>query len=126
MTRFAVATLILLSTGVSALSQQPTPSSPSVAPGALGGGVSGAPPVLAPPPQRPAGAAAPRRQPRASTATPPADKPAVDEATRRKEDDAKAAASKAQSDKVRKADEARIEARDKRLRRSLRAICSGC
>ena len=42
------------------------------------------------------------------------------------DDDAKAAASKAQSETVRKADEARIEARDKRLRRSLRAICSGC
>src|SRR4051812_33410121 len=126
MTRFPVAALILLSTGVSALSQQPAPSSPAAAPGALGDGVSAAPPTLKPPPERPAGAAVPRRQPRASTATTPADKPVADEQTRRKEDDARAAASKAQSEKVRKADEARIEARDKRLRRSLRAICSGC
>ncbi len=123
MNRFAVASLMMLSIGP-AFAQQPRPARPPLPPSAPQDRAA-AEGTASP---KEAGANSPR-QPRPATTPPPVstsqDKAAEDVASRKRED-AKSTAMKEQGQKVRDADALRMEARDRKLQRSMRAICSGC
>jgi hypothetical protein len=124
MNRFVLASVIMLSIAP-ALAQQPRPARPAPLPPSAPQDRAEDTAV----PKEPGANSPATRQPRPGTITSPVstsqDKAAEDIANQKRED-AKSTAMKEQGQKVRDADALRMEARDRKLQRSMRAICPGC